>query len=292
VKVDSYGHTRRESSRRRADSAAAAPRPIVVGIDGTSAARAGATWAAYEAARRGCGLTVVHITNAVEAWPALAWATAPLPPEVRHDAIAHGKEILAATVQSIGMPPSARPHIVSKLYYSAPVPILIDLSRDAQLIVLGVRGSRRLRLAGSVLRSTLSHAGCPVAVIPAQPLRVTRAQAPVVIGIDRAPGSDVAFATALRSAYLLDADVVAVHRGDKPDELMARRLAAAQADYPHVSVRHMPAGRGYLDTLLDESHRAQLLVISAQHSRRRRAASITITSARAAGVPVISVPLP
>jgi nucleotide-binding universal stress UspA family protein len=263
-----------------------------VGVDSTSAARAAVSWAAYEATRRGCGLTVVHITNAVEAWPALAWATAPLPPEVRHDALAHGGEILAAAVQSIAVPPLARPHIAAKLYYSAPVPTLADLTRDAQLLVLGDRGSRRWPQAGSVLRSTLSHARCPVAVIPANPLCEARAHGVVVVGIDRAPGSHVALATALRCADLRDADVVTVHRSDKPDDLLARRLAAVHADYLHVHVRDVPSGRGYLATLFDESRRAQLLVVGAQRRRLRGAARTTIAAGRSAGVPVISVPPP
>lgn len=264
----------------------------MVGVDATSASRAAASWAADEAARRGCGLTVVHITNPVEAWPALAWATAPLPPEVGHDAVAQGSEILAAAVQSIAVPSSSRPHIASKVYYSAPVPTLVDLSRDAQLIVLGDRGSKRLRLAGSVLGSTLSRARCEVAVIPAWPLGMARAHASVVVGIDHGPGSDLAFAAALRFADRWDADVVTVRHGNEPDELLERRIAGAQADYPHVHVRIVPAVRRDLATLIDESHRAQLLVISAQRRGLRRAANTAIAAARSAGVPVLSVPLP
>ena len=60
-----------------------------------------------------------------------------------------------------------RPEIRSELFFSVPVPTLVDLSKDAQMVVVGRRGQHRLRgvLLGSVSTGMMHHAHCPVAVI-------------------------------------------------------------------------------------------------------------------------------
>lgn len=54
------------------------------------------------------------------------------------------------------------------LTYDYPASGLIEESDAAELLVVGIGGRRLARMAGSVAASVLHHAGCPVAVIPAQ----------------------------------------------------------------------------------------------------------------------------
>jgi nucleotide-binding universal stress UspA family protein len=52
--------------------------------------------------------------------------------------------------------------VSSELLFSAPVPTLVDLSKEAELVVVGCRGRGALRrgLLGSVSAGLIHHAGC------------------------------------------------------------------------------------------------------------------------------------
>ena len=76
------------------------------------------------------------------------------------------------------------------MYYSATIPTLVDLSKEAGMIVVGSRGQGAFgSLLGSVSAGSSSHAHCPVAVIHDEdPLMPQPAAAPVLVGYRRLAG--------------------------------------------------------------------------------------------------------
>jgi hypothetical protein len=90
--------------------------------------------------------------------------------------------------------------LFSEVYFAATLPALIDLSKEAQMIVVGSRGQGMARrvLLGSVSSGLIHHAHCPVAVIHGEaPIGVPGpSKLPVVVGIDGSPASEAATAIA------------------------------------------------------------------------------------------------
>jgi hypothetical protein len=81
-----------------------------------------------------------------------------------------------------------------------PVPVLIDLSRAARLVVLGSRGLGGFSglLAGSTAVALVTYGSCPVAVIRGRtPDEPAPCEGPVVVGVDGSPASDAAIAMLL-----------------------------------------------------------------------------------------------
>ena len=78
--------------------------------------------------------------------------------------------------------------IDSKVCYSATVPTLVGLSKEAEMIVVGYRGHGGVlvrNFLGSVSSGLVYHAHCPVAVIhDEEPLVANAARAPVLLCID------------------------------------------------------------------------------------------------------------
>ena len=88
----------------------------------------------------------------------------------------------------------------TEIYHSAAIPTLIELSERAKMIVVGSRGHGALRrgLLGSVSAGLVYGAHCPVAVIHDH--ATPAADAPVVVGIDGSPSSELATRIAFEEA--------------------------------------------------------------------------------------------
>ena len=235
--------------------------PVIVGLGTRSIAGTVVEMALTEAGRRGCDLVVAHIAHPVDAWPALAWASESLVPQTQIDALAVGEATLQRTLSLIEASVPAV-NVESRLYEGPIVPTLLDLSREAQLLVLADEGTRSNRWASPVVRSTVRRAGCPVAVVPADPLKAHHPRTPVVVGIRQLSRAAPALATALSSAEHAAVDVVAVCRSvGWIDDVVAEALDGRYSSV-RVRPRHVLSRREYHAALLAEYRRARLLVLS------------------------------
>jgi nucleotide-binding universal stress UspA family protein len=100
--------------------------------------------------------------------------------------------------------------VTTRLIDGSPGGVLIDASRDAQLLVLGHRGLGGFAglLIGSVAAQTTGHARCPVVVVRGDDPPVG---APVVLGTDGSPQANRAAEVAFAQARLRDVELVLAH---------------------------------------------------------------------------------
>lgn len=134
--------------------------PIVVGIDGSETSKKALAWAARWAALTGVDLVAVVVWH----YPTtLGWAP-PWPQD--YNPAAEAKAVLEATVAEVlGASPVVS--LTTKVIEGSPSPILVELSKDASLVVVGSRGHGEFAgmLIGSVSEFLAGHAHCPVVII-------------------------------------------------------------------------------------------------------------------------------
>ena len=202
------GHTLPAYSRRGQQmSTSRTHHGIVVGVDGSPPSKVAVDWAAREALLRNLPLTIIHVIPS----PMVSMAPGVLMlPELTVQLEKHGQEVLG-DARRIAEQATAGSNAISvdtEVITAGVLPTLIDLSKEANMIVVGCRGLGAIgrRLLGSVSWGLVHHANCPVAVIHDEdPLMPTPAMAPVVVGIDSSPASESA--TSSRDSCLRSASV-------------------------------------------------------------------------------------
>jgi nucleotide-binding universal stress UspA family protein len=138
---------------------------ILVGIDGSAHSQLALEWAAKEAALRHTTLTVLTVQQAVRGfWGGTAHYTGDeaLVEKARQAAQAETDKVLSG----LG---DARPTSVTvKATEAIPAEAILDEGADADLIVLGSRGSGGFArvLLGSVSATVVEHAQVPVTILP------------------------------------------------------------------------------------------------------------------------------
>ncbi|MDW5611376.1 MULTISPECIES: universal stress protein [Mycolicibacterium] len=284
------------------------PHGIVAAVDGSATSQLAAVWAAREASLRDVPVTVVHVQPTDEFSP---WLDVPITAESTVARDRRAAEIVAEAVHAVtGALQGRREVPVRELLLADPLmPALIDVSKDADMIVVGCRGLGAVGrlLLGSTTSALVHHARCPVVVIHDEDRVVSReASAPVVVGVDASPASELAVAIAFDEASRRGVELVAVHTwtnsadfyvdvavealAEQADEELAQRLAGFGEQYPDVVVRRVVGQDNPAHRLVEESHRAQLLVVGS-HGRGGFAGlllgSVGWAVAQAARVPVI-----
>jgi nucleotide-binding universal stress UspA family protein len=286
---------------------------VVVGVDGSAPARKAVRWATREAVMRSVPLTLVHALSATAVSSAGSGRGAiPIPAQLWPRQEDEACKIIAdaAKVVEDTADDGAAVRLESELLYASPVPALVDLSKEALLMVVGCRGQSAFRrtLLGSVSTGLVQHAHCPVAVIHdgVQPSPQPN-ELPVVVGIDGSPASELAVAIAFDEASWRGVDLVALHAWndattfavtDKEwldlqaaaEETLAERLAGFQERYPDVTVRPLVVWDRPAHHLLEQSESAQLVVVGS-HGRGGFAGmllgSVSMAVVHAALTPVI-----
>lgn len=174
---------------------------IIVGIDDSPAAQVAVRWAARDAELRKIPLTLVHAVS-----PEVAtWLEVPLPPGVLRWQQDHGRHLIDDALKVVEQASlrAGPPTVHSEIVPAAAVPTLVDMSKDAVLMVVGCLGSGRWpgRLLGSVSSGLLRHAHCPVVIIHDEDSVMPHPQqAPVLVGVDGSSASELATAIAFDEA--------------------------------------------------------------------------------------------
>ncbi|BBZ33393.1 universal stress protein [Mycolicibacterium confluentis] len=229
---------------------------VVVGIDGSDAAIGAARWAAHEASIRGVPLRLVHATDA------------PCEPGGLDMGVEYGEQSLrsaSAAVNALNFDVALETALVS----GDPSTVLIDASRDADLICLGSVGIGRLAatLLGSTAEEVARKAHCPVAILRRGGRRGGPAdRASVVVPVTAAQEDKLVIDTAMQIARHTGSPVLAVGVWRKDlgelfyDEL-DERVTGWRQRCPDVTIRAVSGRATIAEFLADYTEPIQLVVI-------------------------------
>jgi nucleotide-binding universal stress UspA family protein len=283
---------------------------ILVGVDGSSSSTAAAVWAAGEAAMRNIELTIVHVVAPLcEADAQTPWPAKSLVGKLANVVVARSVEVIDNALDVVTKEADRRPpRITCNLRFGPVMPTLWEFTQEgAQMIVLGRHGRGKTREAGlgSVIDEMLRTARCPVTVVPDEPVSQTRAgRAPVVVGVNTSPASQLAIAVAFDEAARRNTQLVAVHAvapahrsaasGSNAvlgaEYVWAHALADWQLRSPNVDVRRLVSTDDPAHALLKHARHAQLVVVGG--GRRSSVVAnpfggVSSAVARAGRIPVI-----
>lgn len=142
---------------------------IIVGIDTTDSAQQGLRWALGLAAQLRPGhesVTVDVVRVLPEAPRAALGLPSHVPPSMVAERRREAEQELADLVAEVD--PDGGHHVTARLVDGSPAEVLIDLAREADLLVLGSShlGTVSGAVLGSVAQRCIAEAPVPVVVVP------------------------------------------------------------------------------------------------------------------------------
>lgn len=148
---------------------------ILVGYSGQNSNNA-LDWAAEEAVRRDDSLTVMYVI----AIPGIIGDFPVVPEEIQAEA-----ERILATATTRALKAGVK-DVETALGYRNATAVLVEMSREAELLVVGHRGHGEVTevTLGSVAYALSAHAACPVVVVRGEGHGGLAKGHPVVVGID------------------------------------------------------------------------------------------------------------
>ncbi|WBB52329.1 universal stress protein [Verrucosispora sp. WMMD573] len=254
--------------------------PVVVGVDGSEIGLHAVRAAAREAAYRHRPLRIVHAFI----WPLMGVPLGPAPSGPADGGLRNQADrYLADAVAEAG---KAAPEVAvtGEVVDGAASTVLLAEARDAALVVLGNRGLGGFAglLLGSVAVQVSAHADGPVLVVRGE----SRADGPVVVGVDGSELSREAVRFAFEEAAWRGSELVAVHAWlyptpagpgdilplvydldafrDEEERVLAEAVAGWSERYPEVPVRRRLVRGSPGRALVEESRTAQLVVVGAR----------------------------
>jgi nucleotide-binding universal stress UspA family protein len=286
------------------------PGTIVVGIDGSDSSAQALDWAIAHAIAERRELTLVHVTGPVT--PTYADRAVADPQRAFHDLEDAGHAVLARTRAAVAE--RAPGLVVNELFrVDDPRQVLLDLSRDAALVVVGSRGRGMLRslLLGSVGVAVVRHAHCPVLVH--RPTDLTGHEG-IAVAVDASVESAPVLEFAYRQAELFDRQLTVLHclwdelaastgtylisvEGAEFEEqrlLLAETMAGMSEKYPDVRVETKLARGVPAEMMTRLGERMELLVVGHHQRGRLRQSligSVAISTVEHARCPVAVVPV-
>jgi len=183
---------------------------IIVGYDGSEFGDRALDWAVEEARLRQVTLTIFHSWN----FP-YTGMMGPVSTQIQEA----GERTLQTAVDRVR---AAAPDVEIKplLSYGSPGIVLVDSSKDADLVVVGSHGHSGFRelMLGSVSAQVARHAACPVVVVRGfDELAPEYYPGRIVVGTDGSTAADHAVGLAFEEAYLRGLPLMAVCAWHLPD---------------------------------------------------------------------------
>lgn len=282
------------------------PGTIVVGVDSSDSSLRALAWAVDQAQHEHRALTLVHAIAAVT--PAYTDLATVYPEEARRVLREDGQRVLAAA-RSVVDRVAPDLEVLEVLRLDDPRSVLLEMSRDAAMVVLGSRGLGKVRslLLGSVGAALVRHARCPVVIHrPTNPGVVRNG---IVVGADGSEQSLAVLEFAYREASLRDLPLTVVHcfwemdagavAGSVPVDLESERLVLAESmagmaeKFPEVNVRTTLARGLPQEVLVRLSERMNLVVVGSRQAGRvlrMLFGSVSVAVVEHASCPVAVVP--